>query len=279
MELAFERSTAYLWGFQSVRSTIFGQKRHFQVNGRDTLSLVSRCHGLQQEVLAHCFLVRIEVVAERNACQTKAFKTGHSLTLWIYPLQTKWAHTLIWWQDAMYARQQEFLAPCLPMRNEFPVDRISAQHWVLSGVRNITLVSTRCLQVNGSRPVYHVRKSLMLEASSLFSSENELTFQRNTAYFSFFESVKNIFCVQNSPIRVNGRSSVSPARKLLTLPATDFRTLLSRGNWVSFWKEHSLSLRVLKCKEHHLCVKEFNSMVEQALYVWKKTISGRIRRA
>jgi hypothetical protein len=37
------------------------------VNGRHTLSLVSRCQGLQQEVLAHCFPVKIELACERNA--------------------------------------------------------------------------------------------------------------------------------------------------------------------------------------------------------------------
>jgi hypothetical protein len=40
-----------------------------QVNGRRTLSLVSRCQGWQQEVPAHCIPVRIELACERNACE------------------------------------------------------------------------------------------------------------------------------------------------------------------------------------------------------------------
>jgi hypothetical protein len=39
------------------------------MNGRCTLSLVSRCQGWQQEVLAHCFPVRIELACEMNACE------------------------------------------------------------------------------------------------------------------------------------------------------------------------------------------------------------------
>jgi hypothetical protein len=45
----------------------------FQVNGRHILSLVSRCQGLQEGVLAHHFPVRIELAFERNAWEMKDF--------------------------------------------------------------------------------------------------------------------------------------------------------------------------------------------------------------
>jgi hypothetical protein len=44
-----------------------------KVHGRSALPPVSRCQGLKQGLLAHCFPVRIELACERNACETKAF--------------------------------------------------------------------------------------------------------------------------------------------------------------------------------------------------------------
>jgi hypothetical protein len=43
------------------------------VNGRHTLSLVSRCQGLQEDDLVYCFPVRIELAFERNAWEMKDF--------------------------------------------------------------------------------------------------------------------------------------------------------------------------------------------------------------
>jgi hypothetical protein len=45
----------------------------FQVNARSTLSRLGKYQGLKQEVLAHCFPVRIELACERNAYELKAF--------------------------------------------------------------------------------------------------------------------------------------------------------------------------------------------------------------
>jgi hypothetical protein len=50
------------------------------------------------------------------------------------------------------------------MRNELPVEGNAGYHSVFTGVRNITLVPNSCIEVNGTRPVYHVRKPLMLAA-------------------------------------------------------------------------------------------------------------------
>jgi hypothetical protein len=99
--------------------------RPFQVNGRSTLSPVSRYQGLKQEVLAHCFPVKIELACERNAYEMKGCKVENHSLFEKYPLQTKWTNSCISWHDTMCERQ-ECLAPCLPMTNELPVEGILA---------------------------------------------------------------------------------------------------------------------------------------------------------
>jgi hypothetical protein len=55
-----------------------------------------------------------------------------------YLLKTKWKNISISWQDTMCERK-ECLAPCLPMRNELPVERNKAYHCVFISVENIPL--------------------------------------------------------------------------------------------------------------------------------------------
>jgi hypothetical protein len=58
----------------------------------------------------------------------------------------------------------------------------------------------------------------------------ELPFERNTPYFSGFESVRNITFVENSSIQVNGRSTVSFGRKSSMLEARGASTLFPCEN-------------------------------------------------
>jgi hypothetical protein len=55
----------------------------------------------------------------------KTFKVENHSLFEKYPLQMKWTNTCISYHDAMGERQQ-CLAPCLPMRNELPVERNTA---------------------------------------------------------------------------------------------------------------------------------------------------------
>jgi hypothetical protein len=62
----------------------------------------------------------------------------------------------------------------------------------------------------------------------------------NTAYLSGFLSVRNITFVQNSPIQVKGRSSVSVGRKPSMLEVRWSGTLLPWENRVMLWKEFAI---------------------------------------
>jgi hypothetical protein len=58
----------------------------------------------------------------------------------------------------------------------------------------------------------------------------ELPFERKTAYLCGFSSVRNKTFVQNSSIKVNGRSSVSVGRKLSMLETGGCSTLFPCEN-------------------------------------------------
>jgi hypothetical protein len=144
----------------------------FKVNGRCTLSLVSKCQGLQQEVLAHCFPVRIELVRERNACKTKVFTIG------TIPCSNEMDKHL--YLMAKYNAWEAGLSCTLsPYEKWVTCWKNTAYHWLFSCVRNITVEPKSCLHLNGARSVYHVRTPLVVAtrgSRSLFSSENWVKF-------------------------------------------------------------------------------------------------------
>jgi hypothetical protein len=63
--------------------------------------------------------------------------------------------------------------------------------------------------------------------------------------------VSSITFDQNGHIQENGRGSVACVRESLIFEARGSSTLLSSGSIVNFEMEYRLSLRVLKCEEHH----------------------------
>jgi hypothetical protein len=65
-QLPFDRNTAHLSVFSTVRNIIIEQNSSIQVNGGITISLVRKPSMFEAEVLALCFPLRIESPFERN---------------------------------------------------------------------------------------------------------------------------------------------------------------------------------------------------------------------
>jgi hypothetical protein len=61
--------------------------------------------------------------------------------------------------------------------------------------------------------------------------------------------------MQNSPIQLNGTSTVSLIGEILMLAERGSSTLFSSENRAKFEKKYCLSLRHLKCEEHYLSAK------------------------
>jgi hypothetical protein len=66
IELLFEKSTAYLSEFSSVRNITFVQNSSIQVSGRFTVSPGRKASMLEGGGGAHCFPFRMELACERN---------------------------------------------------------------------------------------------------------------------------------------------------------------------------------------------------------------------
>jgi hypothetical protein len=91
-----------------------------------------------------------------------------------YPLKAKWKNISISGQDTMCERK-ECLAPCLPMRNDLPVERNKAYLCVFISVENIPFVQNSLIQMKGKSSVALEREPLFSEAkrsSNLFNIVN-----------------------------------------------------------------------------------------------------------
>jgi hypothetical protein len=78
--------------------------------------------------------------------------------------------------------------------------------------------------------------------------------ERNTAYLSVFSWMRNITFVQNGPIQVNGRRTLSLVRTLSMLEVGGSNTLFPCKNGVSMWKECLQTKSVSKWRISH-CLK------------------------
>jgi hypothetical protein len=90
----------------------------------------------------------------------KPFNVDNHSLFQKYQPNTKWKNISISWQDTMCERK-ECLAPCIPMRNELPVQRNKVYHCVVTSGENIPVVQNSLIQVKGS--------SIALEKDRLIS--------------------------------------------------------------------------------------------------------------
>jgi hypothetical protein len=79
----------------------------------------------------------------------------------------------------------------------------------------------------------------------------ELACRRNTPYLPACSSGRNIHFRKNNLIQVNWRLCVSLGRKPFMLEAGVCCTLFPYENWVSMWKECSLSVSVFNGRNSH----------------------------
>jgi hypothetical protein len=81
--------------------------------------------------------------------------------------------------------------------------------------------------------------------------------ERNTAYLSVFSWMRNITFVQNGPIQVNGRRTLSLVRTLSMLDVVGSNTLFPCENGVSMGKECLWTNSISKWRISH-CLKNTN---------------------
>jgi hypothetical protein len=108
-----------------------------------------------------------------------------------------------------------------------------------SCVRNTIFLQQCSIERNAPSTVSLLRRKLVLEArgsSMLFCGENGVNFKRNTAYISGFSVARNIIFLQNSPLLVNGRSTVSLVIRLSMLLAGWPSIMCPWECWVIFLK-------------------------------------------
>jgi hypothetical protein len=79
--------------------------RTLKVQGRITLPPLSRCQGLKQGLLLHCFPVRIDLACEMNTWETKGFFRWRFLHTWKIPASDEMDKPLYLSHDTMCERR------------------------------------------------------------------------------------------------------------------------------------------------------------------------------
>jgi hypothetical protein len=250
-----QNNTSYISAFSYWKNIHFSENRPILLTWRDTCISWKIPSTLDVEFNIYCFPLRSQLAYQRNSPYLSVFSCRRNIHFKLStPFKLNWRDICQCWKNSIKVRSLSVLndVPLWELSENFK-EHLTYQPFQVREIFTLEKIGpyfwTEETQFFPGRIPCELDDGMSQTTSPL---RTDIACKRNATYLSPFSHGANIHFMGSDLYCWIEETHVSPRRMPSNLEAAVTYILFPFEDWISWWKEYSLSVKVFKWEKHSL---------------------------